>query len=127
MPTEIAVETEDRPGVLAEIGELFGGRAINILAAAAFTYDGTGMLHFVVDDADHAVKALGEGGFKIRSVHEVLAVTLDDRPGELGRFARSLAAAGINITSFYTSTAGPGDTEIIMAVDNVDAARAFAD
>jgi len=126
MPTEIAIESEDRPGVLAEIGELLGERAINITAAAAFTYDGRGQLHFVVEDADHALAALKEAGYKVLSTHEVLEVSLDDRPGELGRFSRKLAEAGINIISFYTSGAGSGDKEIIMSVDNVPAAREFA-
>jgi len=126
MPTEIAVETEDRPGILADIGELFGERAINILAAAAFTFEGRGQLHFVVDDADHAMEALKSAGIKIGSVHEVLSVSLDDRPGELGRFSRRLADAGVNIKSFYTTGSGLGDKEIIMAVDNVEAARSHA-
>lgn len=57
-------------------------------------------------------------------MREVLGVSLDNRPGELGRFARSLAEAGINITSFYTAgETASGDAEIIIAVDNVEAAR----
>lgn len=125
MPTEIAIEAEDRPGVLAEIGEILGDSDINIVAAAAFTHLGRGQLHFVVDDADRAIKFLKAAGFNILSVHEVLEVSLDDRPGELGRFSRKLADAGINILSFYTSGAGAGDKEIIMAVDKVEAARDF--
>ena len=126
MPTEIAIKSEDRPGILAQIGELLGKLDINIIAAAAFTFDGQGQLHMVVDEADRAVAALKEAGFQIASVHEVLAVSLDDRPGELGRFSRKLADAGINILSFYTAGAGVGDKEIIMAVDNVEAARNFS-
>lgn len=123
MPTEIAIETEDRPGVLAEIGELFEQADVNVLAAAAFTHEGRGQLHFVVDDADHAVGTLRQAEYKIFSIHEVLALSLDDSPGELGRLARRLADAGVNILSFYTTGAGPGDKEVIMAVDKVESAR----
>lgn len=126
MPTEIAIESEDRPGILADIGELLGDSDINIVAAAAFTHGGRGQLHFVVDDADRAMKVIDAAGFRISSVHEVLQVSLDDRPGELGRFSRRLAESGINIISFYTSGTGVGDKEIIMAVDKVEAARDFA-
>lgn len=126
MPTEIAIEYEDKPGILADIGEVLGESSINIVAAAAFTHGGRGQVHFVVDDADRAMKAIERAGFKILSVHEVLEVSLDDRPGELGRFSRKLADAGINIISFYTSGAGVGDKEIIMAVDKVEDARDFA-
>lgn len=123
MPTEIVIETEDRPGVLAQIGELFGELEINIFAAAAFTHGGKGILHFVVDDVDRARGALEQAGHRISTTREVLNASLDDRPGELGKFARKLADAGVNITSFYTAGSSGGDTEIILAVDDVDAAR----
>lgn len=126
MPTEIVVETKDRPGVLATIGELFGEEGINIAAAAAFTYAGRGILHFVVDDADRAVGVLRRAKIKVMTVREVLAVSLDDRPGELGRFARRLASAGINISAFYTAGERAGDKEIIIAVDDIDSAREAA-
>lgn len=123
MPTEIVVESEDRPGILAQIGEMFGEIEINILAAAAFTHEGKGIIHFVVDDADRAQGSLEQAGYKVMTVREVLNVSVDDRPGELGRFARKLADAGVNITSFYTAGSGMGDTELILAVDNVEAAK----
>ncbi len=123
MPTEIVIETKDRPGVIAAIGELFGERHINISAAAAFTHEGLGFLHFVVDDADHAIAALKPAGWNVVQRREVLAVSLDDRPGELGRYARRLANAGINISTFYTAGRHAGDVEIIVAVENLEAAR----
>lgn len=123
MPTEIVVQVPDRPGVLASIGELFGARGVNIAAAAAFTHAGKGVLHFVVDDADLAVGVLKEANFEIAQLREVLSVSLDDRPGELGKFARRLADAGINITALYTGRTGGGDAEIIIAVDDIESAR----
>jgi hypothetical protein len=123
VPTEIVVETEDRPGVIAEVGELFGEARVNISAAAAFAQGGTGVLHFVVDHADRAITALKRGGWKIRTTREVLAVTLDDRPGELGRYARRLADAGVNITALYMAGDRGGDKELIVAVDDIAAAR----
>jgi hypothetical protein len=121
--TEIIVETDDRPGVIADLGELFGQARVNIRAAAAFAQDGRGYIHFVVDDADRALAALKVGGWKIRARREVLAVTVDDRPGELGRYARKLADAGVNITTLYTSGERAGEKELIVAVDDLAAAR----
>jgi hypothetical protein len=123
MPTEIVVETEDRPGVIADLGELLGQARVNIKAAAAFAHDGRGYLHFVVDNAERALAALNVGGWKVRESREVLAVSVDDRPGELGRFARRLADAGVNITALYTAGEGAGDKELIVAVDDLAAAR----
>lgn len=123
MPTEIVTEVQDRPGLLADIGELFGKRNINITAAAAFTHNGKGYLHFVVDDAEPATGLLKECDCKIITVREVLSVSLDDQPGELGRYTRRLADAGVNILSFYTGGSSGGDKEVIIAVDKIAAAR----
>lgn len=123
MPHEIVVETQDRPGVIAAIGELLGRHGINIKAAAAFVHDGHGVLHFVVDDADEATVALKSGGWDVVQRREVLEVSLDDRPGELGRYARRLADAGININTLYTAGAQAGDLEVIVAVEDLDRAR----
>ncbi|HEV8470638.1 MAG TPA: ACT domain-containing protein [Candidatus Limnocylindria bacterium] len=123
MPTEIVVETEDRPGVIAEIGELFGQARVNIKAAAAFSENGRGHLHFVVDNADRALAALKIGGWKVTETREVLAVSVDDEPGELGRYARRLAEAGVNIIALYTAGERAGDKELIVAVDDLAAAR----
>ena len=123
MPTEIVVETEDRPGVIAEIGELFGQARVNIKAAAAFSQNGRGHLHFVVDNEDRALAALKVGGWKVTAKREVLSVSLGDEPGELGRYARRLGEAGVNITALYTAGERAGDKELIVAVDDLAAAR----
>jgi len=123
VPTEIVVETEDRPGVIAEIGELFGQARVNIKAAAAFSQNGSGHLHFVVDNADRALAALKVGGWKVTAKREVLSVSLGDEAGELGRYARRLAEAGVNITALYTAGERAGERELIVAVDDLAAAR----
>ena len=120
---EIVVETDDRPGIIADIGEVFGQARVNIRAAAAFAHGGHGYLHFVVDDSDRALAILKVGGWKVRTTREVLVVSLDDRPGELGRYARRLADAGINIAALYMAGERAGEKELIVAVDDVASAR----
>ena len=77
----------------------------------------------MVDDADSAIAALKPAGWNVVQLREVLAVSLDDRPGELGRYARRLANAGITITSLYTAGGQAGDVEVIVAAENLEAAR----
>jgi len=50
-------------------------------------------------------------------------VSLDDRPGEPGRYARRLSDAGINIAAFYMAGERAGEKELIVAVDDVASAR----
>jgi len=122
MLEEITVIVDDRPGILAEIGELLGSAGVNIETLCASTHDDQGVIHFVVDDGEEGAEILVSNGFKVEGSRPVLTVTIDDRPGELGRYCRKLADAGVNISAAYIAKRGGGETEIIMAVDNLEAA-----
>lgn len=122
MLEEIIVTADDRPSLLAELGELLGQRGVNIETLAATRHDGLGVIHLVVDDGDEAAEVLASSGFKIEGSRAVLSVSLDDRPGELGRYCRRLAKAGVSISSVYLARRNGGETELIFAVDNLEAA-----
>ncbi len=53
--------------------------------------------------------------------------TLDDRPGELGRYCRRLADAGVTISSVYVARRSGGETELIVAVDDLTTAQQATD
>ncbi len=123
MLEEIIVTADDRPGVLAEIGELLGASDVNIETLSAFNSDGTGVVHLVVDDGDDAGEILAQNGFKVEGSRQVLTATVDDRPGELGRYCRRLAQQGVGISAAYVAKRGGGETELIFAVDDIEAAQ----
>jgi hypothetical protein len=123
MLEEVVVAVDDRPGILADIGELLGRADVNIESLAATTHNGRGIIHILVDDGEDASEILKSNGFKIESVRQVIATTLDDRPGELGRYCRRLADAGIAISTAYVSRRGGGESEVIFAVDDLEAAE----
>lgn len=116
--TEIVLVLEDRPGALADVGEIIGGAGANIVAAAAVALQGKGVVRFVVDDSEAALAALKRAGVPVEGVREVMAVTLEDRPGELGRYARNLADAGVNISALYLGGQRGGERELIVALDD---------
>ena len=113
---------EDRPGLLAEIGELLGRAGVNIGTLAATNIDGKGVIHLVVDDGEDAAEVLAANGFQVEGSRAVLTATIEDRPGELGRYCRRLAEAGVAISSAYVGRKTGGETEIILAVDDYEAA-----
>lgn len=123
MLEEIIVIAEDRPGVLAEIGELLGTAGVNIETLSAFNSNGTGVVHLIVDDGDDAAEMLVQNGFKVEGSRPVLTATLDDRPGELGSYCRRLAAQGVAISAAYVAKRSGGETELVFAVDDLDAAK----
>lgn len=123
MLEEIVVTADDRPGVLAEIGELLGSSGVNIETLSASTHNGQGVIHLIVDDGDDAAEVLASNGFKVEASRPVLVSTVDDRPGELGRYCRRLSDAGVWISSAYVAKRGGGETELIFAVDDLQAAE----
>ncbi|MFN2490538.1 MAG: ACT domain-containing protein [Actinomycetota bacterium] len=123
MLEEIIVVVDDRPGVLAEIGELLGDAGVNIETLSAWSHEGRGVIHLVVDDGEEAGELLAARGFRIEGTRAVLSATLDDRPGELGRYCRRLADAGVMISAAYVARRDDGDTELIFAVDDLEQAK----
>lgn len=123
MLEEIVVSIDEEDGALARIGELLGHAGVNIETLSATTLHGRAIVHLVVDDGDDAAEALKANGFEIAAARKVLAVTLDDRPGELGRYCRRLAEAGVAISSAYVAKRGGGESELILAVDDLEAAQ----
>jgi hypothetical protein len=114
---------QDRPGELARVGEVAGTAGVNIRGFAAFTGEGRGIVHVLVDDAAlaSARDALTEAGMGIADEREVLVVDVVDRPGSLGELARTLAEANVNVDLAYT-TFGAG--RIVIATDDLENARA---
>ena len=122
MLEEIIVTVDDRPGVLAEIGELLGSSGVNIETLSASAFEGRGIIHLVVDDGEDASEMLQTNGFRVEGSRPVLTATLDDRPGELGRYCRRLAAEGVQISAAYVVKRGAGETELLFAVDDLESA-----
>jgi hypothetical protein len=119
----IVIPDTDRPGVLAEIGELLGRSGVNIETLAASNYLNSGVIHLVVDDGEDAAEVLSANGYKVESSRPVMTATLDDRPGEFGRYCRRLSDAGVDISAVYLVKRTGGETELIFAVDDIGAAR----
>src|SRR3712207_37529 len=102
MLEEIVVSVEeDRLGVLAEVGDILGKARVNIETLSASDYNGQGVLHLVVDGGEDAAEALKSSGYTVVAARPVLTATLDDRPGELGRYCRRLSESGGMIAAAY--------------------------
>jgi hypothetical protein len=123
VPTDLTVILADEPGELARLGEVTGDAGVNIRGLAAFTGDGRGFIHLLVDDeaVARARDALTGAGMGIADEREVLVVDVDDRPGSLGELTRELAEANVNIDLAYTTFGG---VKVVIATDDLENARA---
>jgi hypothetical protein len=123
MPTDLTVVLQDRPGELARLGEITGAAGVNIRGLAAFTGEGRGVIHVLIDD-DAVVRAADElrrAGLGVADEREVLVVDVVDRPGSLGELARTLSEANVNIDLAYTTFGG---VKLVIATDDIESARA---
>jgi hypothetical protein len=123
MPTDLTVVITDRPGELARLGEIIGGAGVNIQGLAAFTGEGRGIVHVLVDDdaVARATEGLRRAGMGVADEREVLVVDVVDRPGSLGELARELSEANVNIDLAYTTFGG---VKLVIATDDIESARA---
>jgi hypothetical protein len=101
---QLTLTVPDRPGMLGDIATALGAKKVNIVGVCGATTGGGGMIWMVVDKQAAAKKVLAQNGWKATE-DEILAVTLSDTPGSLGRFATKLGKAGVNITFAYTGSA----------------------
>jgi hypothetical protein len=123
MSTDLTVILEHRPGELARLGEITGEAGVRIRGLAAFTGEGRGVVHVLLDDQAVARcrAALERAGIGIADEREVLVVEIEDRPMALGELARQLADANVNVELAYTTF---GAVKIVIATDDLESARA---
>ena len=118
---QLTVWVSDQPGRLGEIGNALGAKKINIRALMATTEGGRGAVRLVVDKTAAAKKICSAMGWETTE-EEVLAVTLTDNPGTLGKVSRKLGAAGVNIQYVYAGPGGARRANVYMGVSDLKAA-----
>jgi len=123
MSTDLTVILEHRPGELARLGEITGEAGVSIRGLAAFTGEGRGVVHLLLDDNTVAQcrEAFERAGIGVADQREVLVIDIEDRPGSLGELARELAEANVNIELAYTTFGG---VKVVIATDDLTNARA---
>ena len=121
---DLAIHLENRPGALAEMGEALGNAGVSVEGGGAFLFNGEAIAHFLFEDATAARKALEEKGITVLEDREVLVQKLkQDQPGQLGKIARLMADAGVNIEVIYSDH----QNQLILVVDNLERGRAVSE
>ena len=92
----LAVFVENKPGQTASITKLLADAGVNICWVTIANSGSFGVMKFLVDKRDPAVRALKEKGLMV-SLLEVLAVEVPDKPGSLQAVADLLGRSNINL------------------------------
>lgn len=121
---DVAIRLEHRPGALAEMGEALGRAGISIEGGGGFVVDGKALVHFLFTDGPAARLSLEAAGIEVLEVREVLVQRLDqETPGQLGKLARAMADAGVNLEVVYSDHA----QQLILVVDDVEQGRSVSE
>ncbi len=121
---DLEIALDDRPGALADMGEALGRAGVSVEGGGVFVVDGVGVAHFLFHDGAAARRALESNGIRVLGEAEVVTVRLDqETPGQLGKIARRMAEAGVNIRVQYSDH----DHQLILVVDDREQARIVAD
>jgi hypothetical protein len=120
MPTDLTVVLRDQPGELARLGEVTAAAGIHLQGLAAFTGDGRGFVHVLIDDGEvDAVKqALKAAKIGVADTREVIVA--DVGAGGLVDVMQALADANVNVDLAYTALGG---SKVVIATDDVFNAR----
>ena len=82
------------------------------------------MAHFLVGDGDAGRAALEAAAIRVIAVRDVLVQRLNQaEPGQLGKIARKMAEAGVNIEVQYSDH----DHQLILVVDDMEKGRAVSE
>ncbi|MHA1320943.1 MAG: ACT domain-containing protein [Promethearchaeota archaeon] len=119
---DLAVIIENRPGALADLGELLGKNGINIEGLCGIPLKDEAIIHILVEDETVARFVLEEAGFEISGVREVIVMDIGNvagKPGSGGKMARKIGNLGVNIDLIYLAE----HNKLVIGVDDIDRAR----
>ncbi|MGZ4827718.1 MAG: ACT domain-containing protein [Terriglobales bacterium] len=121
--TQLVIEAEDKPGMLATICSELAAKAVNITAIMA-AYDQPGGRIRMVATPHAAARKVLDAIHLSYDEEEAVAIRVTDRPGALGRATRKLADRGINVLYAYGSIVKGSDRAlIIVGVHDVEEAE----
>lgn len=97
---QLSIFVENKPGRLAEITETLANANVDIRAISIADTSDFGIMRLIVDKPEQAVAALKEKHLTVR-LSNVIAVGINDEPGEFSKAMRVLANSNIGVEYMY--------------------------
>jgi len=97
---QLAVFVANRPGTLAQVSKILAQEGINILGLSVADAVDHAVLRLIVSDPNKAVHLLEDAGLLVLDT-DVLALKLQNTPGNISKLSEALANENINIAYAY--------------------------
>ena len=111
------VDLTNKPGALADIAEALGKKGINIENVAGASCGDSGRLAITTSDDVGTRAVIAAAGLKSKEL-ETTEVSLAHSPGSLGKAARRLAEAGVNIEAILPAGMSAGQVTVAFVTSN---------
>ena len=110
---QMSVFVENTTGRLAELTRILAEHGIDIKASTIADTVDFGILRCIVPNPEEATRILTEAGFTA-SITEVIAVSIEDKPGGFHKVLQILADNDIAVDYIYSAMQAKDDKAIIM-------------
>lgn len=121
---QISVFVENKPGRMAAILEVLAYNNIDISALSIADTTDFGVLRMIVSDEVLAKKVLNEAGVVVKTT-DVIAVSMEDKPGGLGAIMDTINDGNIMVEYMY-AFAGRSETGAMVVVKVNEPEKAIA-
>ena len=119
---EITVALANTPGSLAKMCSALAKAKVNIVAISVVESTTVSVVRLVADKPAAALKAVGALAATTSS-KDVLALSLTNKPGELGKACAKLGKKRVNIDYVYGSATGRGKSIIVLSAGTAGRAK----
>ncbi len=120
---QISIFVENKMGRLLAISEILAKNNIDISALSLADTEDYGVLRMIVSDPHKAKEVLNEGGI-VCKVTEVLAVAIDDKPGEFYNSLKILSENHVDVKYMYACVSHEkGKAIMILSVEDIESAN----
>lgn len=112
---QLMVSVHNEVGVLSQAAGSIADAGINLIAVCAYVIDNKGFILFVTDDNNRAKNVLKAKKYDVME-EEVIIISLDNKPGTLGKITEKIAQVGVDLTLLYGSVEEKGKTSKVVIV-----------
>ncbi|NLN56102.1 MAG: ACT domain-containing protein [Clostridiales bacterium] len=120
---QLSIFVQNEPGRLAQIAGVIAKAGVDIRALSIADTTNFGILRLIVDKPDKAVGALRGLGLTVK-VTEVIAMEVEDKPGEFANSVKVLSEGGVSVEYLYAFVSPyPGKARVILRVDDNEKAE----